>query len=127
MHAFLAGTYGRSLSSMLVELAMVQLYRLPERHTTVVKRCDMKLDAVHPCAQLMSADGLSCGRIESRARGGGPVTSDELRAHASARAAGMVGQMKAAEADSRPEVRVRCSPRRGPLSPQTYSRLGANV
>ena len=92
---------------MLVELAMMQLYGLPERHTTIVKRCDMKLDAVHPCAQLMSADGLSCGRIESQARGGGPVRADELRAHTSARAAGMVGQMKAAEADSRPEVRVR--------------------
>ena len=64
MHAFLAEAYGRSLSSMLVELAMMQLYGLPERHTTIVKRCDMKLDAVHPCAQLCSC------RLMDRAAGG---------------------------------------------------------
>ena len=46
MHAFLAEPYGRSLTSMLVELAMMYLYGVPERHTTIVKRCDMKLDAV---------------------------------------------------------------------------------
>ena len=68
MHAFLAEAYGRSLSSMLVELAMMHLYGLPERHTTIVKRCDMKLDAVHPCTQLMSADRLSCGRMRSSHR-----------------------------------------------------------
>ena len=132
MHAFLADPYGRSLSSMLVELAMMHLYGVPERHTTIVNRCDMKLDAVPLTAPMRTAHvgwwiELLMDAIESQAQGGGPVRSDELRAHASARAAGMVGQMKAAAADSRPEVRVRCSPRRGPSSPQTYSRLGANV
>ena len=31
---------------MLVELAMMHLYGVPEPHTTIVKHCDMKLDAV---------------------------------------------------------------------------------
>ena len=108
--------YGRSLNLMLLELAMVTPYGDPARHagqplSSVAARRLMpcRLDRTHA-----TADGLSCGRIESQAQGGGPVMSDERRAHASARAAGMVGQMKAAEADSRPEVRVRCSPRRGP-------------
>ena len=104
---------------------MMQLYGVPERHTTIVKRCDMKLDAVHPCAQLMSAGGLSCGRIESQARGGGPVRSDELRAHVSTRAAEVVGQMKAAvqrpTVDQRlgyaaPRVGARCRLKRNLLS-----------
>ena len=49
--------YGRSLSSMQVEVAMAWPYGVPERHTAIVKRCDSALDAVparpHPRIQLM--------------------------------------------------------------------------
>ena len=49
--------YGRSLSLMLLELAMVTPYGVPARHTAIVKRCDSALDAVparpHPRIQLM--------------------------------------------------------------------------
>ena len=49
--------YGRSLSLMLLELAMVTPYGDPARHTAIVKRCDSALDAVparpHPRIQLM--------------------------------------------------------------------------
>ena len=48
---------GRSLSLMLLELAMVTPYGDPARHTAIVKRCDSALDAVparpHPRIQLM--------------------------------------------------------------------------
>ena len=37
---------GRSLSLMLLELAMVCPYGVPARHTAIVKRCDSALDAV---------------------------------------------------------------------------------
>ena len=47
VHAFPAEPYGRSLISMLEELAVACGYGDPERHTTILKRCDMKLDAVH--------------------------------------------------------------------------------
>jgi hypothetical protein len=40
---------------MLVELAMMRLYGLPERHTTIAKRCDMKLDAVPLTAPMRTA------------------------------------------------------------------------
>ena len=36
---------GRSLSLMLLELAMVAPYGDPARHTAIVKRCDSALDA----------------------------------------------------------------------------------
>ena len=49
--------YGRSLSLMLLELAMMTPYGDPARHTAIVKRCDSALDAVparpHPRIQLM--------------------------------------------------------------------------
>ena len=37
MHAFLAESYGCSLNSLLVEIDMMSLYGIPERHTTIVK------------------------------------------------------------------------------------------
>ena len=40
--------YGRSLSLMLLELAMVTPYGDPARHTAIVKRCGSALDGM-PC------------------------------------------------------------------------------
>ena len=40
VHAFPAEPYGRSLISMLEELAVACGYGDPERHTTILKRCD---------------------------------------------------------------------------------------
>ena len=59
-----AERYGRSLSSMLLELVMVCLYGDPERHAATVPRCVMDLDAVPLTAPTRTADGSSCGRIE---------------------------------------------------------------
>ena len=65
--------YGRSLSLMLLELAMVTPYGDPARHTAIVKRCDSALDAVparpHPRIQLMDrAAGGSSHRPKVAAR-----------------------------------------------------------
>ena len=68
VHAFLAETYGRSLTSMLVELAMMHLYGLPKRHTTIVKRCDMKLDAVLRYLMLQTCRGPPSDEQSSRTR-----------------------------------------------------------
>ena len=64
---------GRSLSLMLLELAMVTPYGDPARHTAIVKRCDSALDAVparpHPRIQLMDrAAGGSSHRPKVAAR-----------------------------------------------------------
>ena len=55
VHAFPAEPYGRSLSSMLEELAVACGYGVPERHTTILKRCDMKLNAVRLTAHTRKA------------------------------------------------------------------------
>ena len=55
VHAFPAELYGRSLSSMLEELAVACGYGVPERHTTILKRCDMKLNAVRLTAHTRKA------------------------------------------------------------------------
>ena len=55
VHAFTAEPYGRSLSSMLEELAVACGYGVPERHTTILKRCDMKLNAVRLTAHTRKA------------------------------------------------------------------------
>ena len=55
VHAFPAEPYGRSLSSMLDQLAVACGYGDPERHTTILKRCDMKLDAVWLAARTREA------------------------------------------------------------------------
>ena len=55
VHAFPAEPYGRSLISMLEELAVACGYGDPERHTTILKRCDMKLDAVRLTARTRKA------------------------------------------------------------------------
>ena len=46
VHAPPACQYGRSLGSMLEGLATACGYGDPERHLTIVKRCNMELDAV---------------------------------------------------------------------------------
>ena len=102
-------------------------YRVPERHTTTVKRCNMVLDAVLLMSCAYTADGLGCGRIESRDQGGGPTRPAGLRARPSTRVAGMVSQMKAAVARSRPEDRS-AAPRDGCCCRlKTYSRRGATT
>ena len=102
-------------------------YRVPERHTTTVKRCNMVLDAVLLMSCAYTADGLGCGRIESRDQGGGPTRPAGLRARPSTRVAGMVSQMKAAVARSRPEDRS-AAPHDGSCCRlKTYSRPGANM
>ena len=55
VHAFPAEPYGRLLISMLEELAVACGYGLPERHTSILKRCDMKLDAVRLVACTRTA------------------------------------------------------------------------
>ena len=55
VHAPQAAPYGRSLSSMLEQLAVACGYEVPERHTTILKRCDMKLDAVRLAARTRKA------------------------------------------------------------------------
>ena len=67
--------------------------------------------------------GLGCERIESQDQYGGPATPAGLRSRSSARVAGMVSQMKAAVARSRPEDRS-AAPREGPVvgSKPTLSR-----
>ena len=103
VHAFLAESYGRLLTSMLVELAMMHLYGVPERHTTIVKRCDMKLDAARLAARTCKACVWSCKRIEPQTQGGGWQRPGECRARPSARAAGMASSTKAVAAHSRPQ------------------------
>ena len=105
VHAPPACQHGRSLGSMLERLATACGYGDPERHLTIVKRCNMELDAVLLMSCAYTADGLGCERIESRDQGGGPTRPAGLRARPSARVAGMVSQMKAAVARSRPEDR----------------------
>ena len=55
VHAFPAEPYGRSLISMLEELAVACGYGDPERHTTILKRCDMKLHAARLAARMRKA------------------------------------------------------------------------
>ena len=55
VHAPQAAPYGRSLSSMLEELAVACGYGDPERHTTILKRCDMKLNAARLTARTRKA------------------------------------------------------------------------
>ena len=127
VHAPPACQHGRSLGSMLEGLATACGYRVPERHTTTVKRCNMELDAVLLMSCAYTADGLGCERIESRDQGGGPTRPAGLRSRPSTRAAGMVSQMKAAVARSRPEDRS-AAPRDGSCCRlKTYSQPGANM
>ena len=112
---------------MLEGLATACGYGDPERHLTIVKRCNMELDAVLLMSCAYTADGLGCERIESRDQGGGPTRPAGLRARPSARVAGMVSQMKAAVARSRPEDRS-AAPRDGSCCRlKTYSQPGANM
>ena len=55
VHAPQAAPYGRSPSSMPEELAVACGYGDPERHTTILKRCDMKLNAVRLTARTRKA------------------------------------------------------------------------
>ena len=55
VHAPHAAPYGRSLSSVLEELAVACGFGDPERHTTILKRCDMKLNAVRLTAHTRKA------------------------------------------------------------------------
>ena len=127
VHAPPACQHGRSLGSMLEGLATACGYGDPERHLTIVKRCNMELDAVLLMSCAYTADGLGCERIESRDQGGGPTRPAGLRARPSTRVAGMVSQMKAAVARSRPEDRS-AAPRDGSCCRlKTYSRPGANM
>ena len=80
MHTFPAEPYGRSLISMLEELAVACGYGDPERHTTILKRCDMKLDAVRLAARTCKACVWSCKRIEPQTQGGGRQRPGECRA-----------------------------------------------
>ena len=112
---------------MLEGLATACGYGDPGRHLTIVKRCNMVLDAVLLMSCAYTADGLSCERIESRDQGGCPTRPAGLRARPSTRAAGMVSQIKAAVARSRPEDRS-AAPRDGSCCRlKTYSQLGANM
>ena len=104
MHALSADPYSRSLSSVLVQLAMMHLFGDPERHATIVKRCDTELDAVPLAAPLRTAGGLSCGQIELRAKDGGPAAQGELRDRCRARAARTVSEVKAEAGRGRPEL-----------------------
>ena len=127
VHAPPACQYGRSLGSMLEGLATACGYGDPERHLAIVKRCNMELDAVLLMSCAYTADGLGCEQIESRDQGGGPTRPAGLRARPTACAAGMVSQMKAAVARSRPEDRSP-APRDGSCCRlKTYSRPGANM
>ena len=127
VHAPPACQHGRSLGSMLEGLATACGYGDPERHLTIVKRCNMELDAVLLMSCAYTADGLGCERIESRDQGGGPARPAGLRARPSTRAAGMVSQMKAAVARSRPEDRSAAPRDRSCCRLKTYSRPGANM
>ena len=103
VHAFPAEPYGRSLISMLEELAVACGYGYPERHTTILKRCDMKLDAARLAARTCKACVWSCKRIEPQTQGGGRQRPGECRARPSARAAGMASSTKAVAAHSQPQ------------------------
>ena len=50
---------------MLEGLATACGYGDPERHLTIVKRCNMELDAVLLMSCAYTADGLGCERIVS--------------------------------------------------------------
>ena len=73
---------------------MTCLYGDPRRQTTILKRCDMQRDDVLVAEASHTAGGSSSGWIESRAQGGGPARSGELRARPTIRAAGMASEMK---------------------------------
>ena len=78
-------------------------YGVPERHTTILKRCDMKLNAVRLAARTRTACVWSCRRIEPQTQGGGRKRAGECRARPSARAARKATRTKAVAAHSRPQ------------------------